>query len=161
MSSKEVTLALASFLDSAQAAGLQDIERADLRRVSEKFIGACFEQLGLKPNLMEGHELENLLVKLLPGHFKPKDALAESLPAVFQAYLAFLEETEVVPHLFEIRMALDPALDAFLDKVRSGQNTEQFSARQETVVHKAAKMGRNEACFCGSGKKFKKCHGKA
>jgi uncharacterized protein len=30
--------------------------------------------------------------------------------------------------------------------------------RVETL-HKAALPGRNEACFCGSGKKFKKCHG--
>lgn len=25
----------------------------------------------------------------------------------------------------------------------------------------AAKLGRNEPCFCGSGRKFKKCHGGA
>ncbi|HUO86011.1 MAG TPA: SEC-C metal-binding domain-containing protein, partial [Thermoanaerobaculia bacterium] len=28
-----------------------------------------------------------------------------------------------------------------------------------TVVHKGDKVGRNDPCPCGSGKKYKKCHG--
>ncbi len=31
--------------------------------------------------------------------------------------------------------------------------------RVETVQHKQALPGRNDLCYCGSGKKFKKCHG--
>ena len=33
------------------------------------------------------------------------------------------------------------------------------SAGQSKTVTKAAKVGRNELCPCGSGKKYKKCHG--
>jgi uncharacterized protein YecA (UPF0149 family) len=29
------------------------------------------------------------------------------------------------------------------------------------VVNKDAKVGRNDPCPCGSGKKYKKCHGAA
>jgi preprotein translocase subunit SecA len=29
------------------------------------------------------------------------------------------------------------------------------------TVNKPAKVGRNELCPCGSGKKYKKCHGAA
>jgi len=32
-------------------------------------------------------------------------------------------------------------------------------AKQETVSGTVAKAGRNEPCPCGSGKKYKKCHG--
>ena len=28
-------------------------------------------------------------------------------------------------------------------------------------IRNASKVGRNEPCFCGSGKKFKQCHGSA
>ncbi|HEX2573824.1 MAG TPA: SEC-C metal-binding domain-containing protein [Polyangia bacterium] len=31
--------------------------------------------------------------------------------------------------------------------------------RPKTVVRDAPKVGRNEPCPCGSGKKYKKCHG--
>ncbi len=34
-------------------------------------------------------------------------------------------------------------------------------ARPVTVVHKQPKVGRNEPCPCGSGKKYKRCHGAA
>jgi preprotein translocase subunit SecA len=39
----------------------------------------------------------------------------------------------------------------------------QFSggeaSSQPKTVSKAAKVGRNDPCPCGSGKKYKKCHG--
>ena len=46
------------------------------------------------------------------------------------------------------------AFDAALSGRRPGE-------RQGTVVHDAPKVGRNDVCPCGSGKKYKKCHGAA
>ncbi|MBQ0797292.1 MAG: preprotein translocase subunit SecA [Zhongshania sp.] len=37
---------------------------------------------------------------------------------------------------------------------------EQAAAQPETFVREAPKVGRNEPCPCGSGKKYKQCHGK-
>jgi preprotein translocase subunit SecA len=34
-------------------------------------------------------------------------------------------------------------------------------AEQQTVKRREAKVGRNDPCPCGSGKKYKKCHGAA
>ena len=45
------------------------------------------------------------------------------------------------------------AFDAALSGRRRGE-------RQGTIVA-TEKVGRNEPCPCGSGKKFKKCHGEA
>jgi preprotein translocase subunit SecA len=33
--------------------------------------------------------------------------------------------------------------------------------KQETVVRQQPRVGRNDPCPCGSGKKYKKCHGAA
>ncbi|MGV6806639.1 MAG: SEC-C metal-binding domain-containing protein, partial [bacterium] len=33
-------------------------------------------------------------------------------------------------------------------------------SKLQTVVREAPKVGRNEPCPCGSGKKYKQCHGK-
>jgi preprotein translocase subunit SecA len=33
-------------------------------------------------------------------------------------------------------------------------------ARPETFVRDTRKVGRNDACPCGSGQKYKNCHGK-
>jgi len=36
----------------------------------------------------------------------------------------------------------------------------QESREQATFIRDTPKVGRNEACPCGSGKKYKQCHGK-
>jgi preprotein translocase subunit SecA len=40
-----------------------------------------------------------------------------------------------------------------------GDGEEKPRAKQETVVRTHPKVGRNDPCPCGSGKKYKKCHG--
>ncbi len=35
------------------------------------------------------------------------------------------------------------------------------AAPQEPFRHALPKLGRNDPCHCGSGKKYKKCHGAA
>ena len=37
---------------------------------------------------------------------------------------------------------------------------EPVAQKPETFVRQERKVGRNEACPCGSGKKFKHCHGR-
>ena len=44
-----------------------------------------------------------------------------------------------------------------LEQARMAGGGEQKTVQQ--VVRGAAKVGRNELCPCGSGKKYKKCHG--
>ena len=34
-------------------------------------------------------------------------------------------------------------------------------SRQQTVKREEPKVGRNDPCPCGSGKKYKKCHGRS
>jgi preprotein translocase subunit SecA len=36
----------------------------------------------------------------------------------------------------------------------------QDEDQHQPFVRKERKIGRNEPCYCGSGKKFKQCHGK-
>ncbi len=42
----------------------------------------------------------------------------------------------------------------------SGGEGQQQEAQEEPFVREGRKVGRNEACPCGSGKKYKQCHGK-
>jgi preprotein translocase subunit SecA len=65
----------------------------------------------------------------------------------------------VVTQVFEQRQALEHTLDEFQHMVATGENAHhhQHAAPQTPFVHKAAKVGRNDPCPCGSGKKFKSC----
>ena len=55
----------------------------------------------------------------------------------------------------DIKMQHDEA-----ESVLNPGQSEDQSAQQQPYVRKDKKLGRNEPCWCGSGKKFKQCHGK-
>lgn len=42
---------------------------------------------------------------------------------------------------------------------KEGEGHPHHHVKPETVVREAPKIGRNDPCSCGSGKKYKKCHG--
>ena len=161
MAHKSVTLDLAAFLDSPQAAALEEPAPDDVRRIAGAFLTCCYEELGKKPALLDGQDLHAVVGHLLPGRMQRKDPLAAHAGPVLRAFLAHLEESSVVSDAWELRKALEETLPEFQETVRTGRNAHHHGhVRQEPVVHKAPKLGRNDPCFCGSGKKFKKCHGK-
>ncbi|QDU68344.1 preprotein translocase subunit SecA [Planctomycetes bacterium Pla86] len=161
MADRRITLETAAFLDSPQAAALRGISAADRRTVSERLLEAIHRDFGRDPAELDGEALRDLLGTVLPGRFAPRDPLAAHVPAVLEAYLAHLREVAVVTHAFELSMAVDPGLEAFAAAVASGAAPRRTTAREsKPFEHGAAKTGRNDPCPCGSGKKFKQCHGK-
>ncbi len=68
------------------------------------------------------------------------------------------EEMEKSDRSFEACRALVDAKPRFFDYPTGGKKT---PATVQPGVVKAAKVGRNEPCPCGSGKKYKKCCGKS
>ena len=154
---RQVTLAVSAFLDSPQARRLSSADAA--RALAEAFFAAAYEDVGKEPRLLDDHDLETLLVDAIPARLKKRDPHAEHGGAVFEALLAHLEETAVVPNAWELRRALDQHAPRFREVVASGTVAGTRGARPETVQHKAARTGRNDPCWCGSGKKFKKCCG--
>lgn len=64
------------------------------------------------------------------------------------------------PELVGAAPASDPAMEPPAD-VRAGQPLRQAREADPQDPSTWGKVGRNEACPCGSGKKYKQCHGKA
>jgi len=162
MSSKQTALDTAAFLDSSAARALEDPAREEVRTIAAAFISICHDELGKPPHKLDGQDMHAALGHALPGRLKPKDPLAEHVPAVLRALVDHLQETQVLAHSFELRNALEATLGEFLETVRTGQNPHHHGGhvKQVPMVHGAPKLGRNDPCSCGSGKKFKKCHGK-
>jgi len=155
----EVALELAAFLDSAPARALE-APAADVRKLAAALLEIAYEEIGKKPRLFDEEDLRELLGRALPARLGKRDPLAAHVPAVLEAFLDHLEGSQIVPQSFELRRALDERLAEFAAVVESGRLAHTSAGRSEApLVHKAPKLGRNDPCFCGSGRKFKKCHG--
>jgi len=154
---REIRLDVAAFLDSEQAAAL-GAKKADLRTIVERYLACAYDELGKAPHLLEGDDLQEILVERLPAHFGKRDPLAETAEDVLAAYLAFLGEHAVVLHAFEQSRALLEHAPAFRSAVAKGELAGRAPGpKAAPFVHRASKTGRNDPCPCGSGKKFKQC----
>lgn len=159
MSSREVTLDTASFLDSSASQSLAEPSREDQRKILERFLACAYEDLGVAPHKLDGEGMHAILGHLLPGRFARKDPLAAHVPAVLRAWLNHLEETKVVSSAYEMRSGLEHTLGEFQSAVETGEAVHHHHhERQAPFIHGAKKTGRNDPCPCGSGKKFKQCH---
>jgi len=50
--------------------------------------------------------------------------------------------------------------DEEAERQQAAEAAKPVNRQQQTVVRQGKKVGRNDACPCGSGKKYKQCHGK-
>lgn len=95
----------------------------------------------------------------------PDDAVMTSLARLFRHLPAGTdEEREVVATLDREHplATLDDAMEELVVTVADLQDlTHDQRYKVETVKRDAPKVGRNDPCPCGSGKKFKQCHGAA
>ena len=160
MSKKQITLTLASFFDSEHSSKLKS-SREDQRRIASAFLAVCYDEIGKAPHELDGQDMHAALGHSMPARLKRKDPVADEVPPLLHALVDHLAEEHVLSHAFEIRAAIESTRAEFLETVKTGSNPHHHAGpKQETVVHKTAKTGRNDPCFCGSGKKFKKCCGK-
>jgi hypothetical protein len=97
-----------------------------------------------------------------PVHQRVAAPLVERQPHVYAKLQELIEEdvredamsADTAAIIFKPVQVVLEALDAAVEGRRAGE-------QQGTIVHEQPKTGRNEPCPCGSGKKFKKCHGAA
>jgi hypothetical protein len=161
MSDRRVVLDAAAFLDAMRPDQLPaGAKAADVKTVLQRYLTACYVDSAKAPHLMDGDDVAAVLRESLPRHFGTRDPLATITGEVLSDYLGFLDEHRVVIARYEQRRALDENIDAFLDAVAKGTAHAEGVAvvgKPAPVVHRAERVGRNDPCPCGSGRKFKKC----
>ena len=85
---------------------------------------------------------------------------------MFEAMMGGIE-SDVVEKLFTVQLAREEDVERLEQKrraapmVMSHGGEAAAAAKTETVRREGAKVGRNDPCVCGSGKKYKKCCGSA
>ncbi len=93
-----------------------------------------------------------------------KDPLIEYKREGFDMFAAMMDriEADVLDRLFRVQAAkgdTPPPPPTPLAPVRMSLNRGEEPATPQTANRAQEKVGRNEPCPCGSGKKYKNCHG--
>ncbi|MFL5094184.1 MAG: preprotein translocase subunit SecA [Xanthobacteraceae bacterium] len=87
--------------------------------------------------------------------------IVQAPPPEEQADLPYMEAHKVDPFTGEDEMAMaDVSLVPSAPNGRNGLGTERSTVRDPKNPASWGKVGRNEPCPCGSGKKYKHCHGR-
>jgi len=73
-------------------------------------------------------------------------------------------ETDIVEKLYTVQLAREEDVERLEQKRRAApmvmsHGGDAAAAKTETIRRSEAKVGRNDPCVCGSGKKYKKCCG--
>lgn len=92
-------------------------------------------------------------IDALPDAFKSK--LKD--PAVKERFMNIARRMEADGVNFKSIRQMKKWMKEHEQELRKEGNPEQHHV--ETVVHEGPKIGRNDPCPCGSGKKYKKCCG--
>ncbi len=104
--------------------------------------------------------------------YAQKDPLVEYKNEAFRMFeqLMFSIDDEIVNRIFKVQVQVAPEFhqhvhantpESEVSSKKSQRVTEtknQASVVEQATASKPQKLGRNDPCWCGSGKKYKKCH---
>ncbi|MCE5313006.1 MAG: preprotein translocase subunit SecA [Nitrospiraceae bacterium] len=93
--------------------------------------------------------------------YAQRDPLVEYKKEAFACFADMSDRisSEVLARLFKIQVRQEQAPEVKQNKQQLSYNRGDDAGPQQPV-HKDHKVGRNDPCICGSGKKYKKCCGK-
>ena len=172
-------------IGSSLSLPLENCDREKLHNAIMDSIQSCYaiKEEGIDPNMMRQLEkmimlqvVDNLWKDHLLGmdHLKDgvglrgyaqKNPLTEYKKEGFEMFSKMMHQIRegVTEYLFKVQIEEGSEFSA--EQSQSGNMVEHRGASSEeskpsTVRRDDKKVGRNDPCHCGSGKKFKKCHGK-
>jgi len=94
-----------------------------------------------------------------------RDPLVEYKNEAFGMFERLLTniDYEIGRQIFRVGVVQQPAIPTEMitshpEASQAGQEAAPLQPVQKTVKHSTKKIGRNDPCWCGSGKKWKKCH---
>ncbi len=151
----------ASFIDSQEAQALTSVP-ADARREIAKRLFTALHEVGAPLEKLGASEVHGWLLHAVPDAFRPRDPLGKHVIPVLRTLLDFGERA-AGRKLETLRSACEELLPELEEALVSGHahhhHHDDGRAPEEPYVRETPKVGRNDSCPCGSGKKFKKCHG--
>ncbi|MFA0556495.1 MULTISPECIES: preprotein translocase subunit SecA [unclassified Vibrio] len=167
-----LAMAVDSYKQKEEVVGAQVLRNFEKSVMLQTLDGLWKEHLAAMDHLRQGIHLRGYAQK------NPKQEYKRESFELFEGLLDVLK-TDVVTILSKVRVQQQEEVEK-MEAQRQAQaeeaarraqaqhataenqlaDDEAEAASPQTVVRDERKVGRNEACPCGSGKKYKQCHGK-
>ncbi|MEO0135998.1 MAG: SEC-C metal-binding domain-containing protein [candidate division WOR-3 bacterium] len=110
--------------------------------------------------LHEEH-IRNFLLEYVPQKLALSKEASKDIPEIIILFLDFLEGEGHIKNSRQLKKVVQDNTKEFIKMLPSGKvSSKKLTNPQEAVVASEIKIGRNDPCPCGSGKKYKKCCGK-
>ncbi len=140
----------------------EQLIKSPMMRHLEKMITLQSIDLQWKDHLLE---MDHIKEGIGMRGYGQKDPLIEYKREGFQLFNDLIDriKEQIVQHLFMVQEYREEEEREKRRRVRVQRTIDQSaraSGKQTPIQRKAPKVGRNEPCPCGSGKKYKKCCGK-
>jgi hypothetical protein len=145
--------AFEEFLASEEARGVAGVSDDERREIASR-LGDSLGEVGIPLAQLASDDLHGWLFHLIPEQFDPVDSLVPKVAPVLRALVKF-----GAPRL---QRAVEDALPDLEHALAHGHSHHHHGHDHDgpaPFVRESPKVGRNDPCPCGSGKKFKKCHG--
>jgi SEC-C motif-containing protein len=151
---------LDEFLRSEEAVAISGPTEDERREIAHR-LHAALDEVGRPLHKLSTGDVHGWLFHAVPERFEPGESLARHVGSVLKALVAFAARTSG-EKLGRLHDAVHESLDDLEHALQHGHSHDHHPDEedpQEPYVRGAPKIGRNDPCPCGSGKKFKKCHG--
>jgi hypothetical protein len=146
-----------AFMAAPEAHELSEIPEKARREIARRMLAALREDVGVPLAELGGDDAHGWLLHAVPERFEPGDPLLPHVAPVIAAWLSFAARASGAK-LTAFRSACNEILPELSDVLEHGHHHHGHD-QAPSYVRETPKVGRNDPCPCGSGKKFKKCHG--
>ncbi|MEZ6194675.1 MAG: SEC-C metal-binding domain-containing protein [Planctomycetota bacterium] len=148
---------LASFGGSERGRTWRSRLGADHAPAVESLRVALTEGFAAPIDELDGEHLGELLRAQLPGRLGGRESWAPELPDLLEDFLTFAADEAGVARAWEWITAIGAHRGDFERALADDARPRFAGPRREPDRRPAAKLGRNEPCPCGSGRKYKNC----
>ncbi|HKM20049.1 MAG TPA: SEC-C metal-binding domain-containing protein [Candidatus Dojkabacteria bacterium] len=144
-------LVLMSFVIHIYSMGVDAMQELSRHLILQSFDNFWMEHLDTMTDLREGISLRNLA---------QRDPLVEYKNEGFQMFDDMLAKVDnfVVTRFFKVRLVVNQS--QVPQRTSSNEDNRPGKVAKQQTIQKGTKVGRNDPCPCGSGKKYKKCCGR-
>jgi len=154
---KVVRLEMKAFFKSKTAASLGESE--EVKTILRLYLECFYIYHEMAPKEMDAGSFKDVVLGTLPRRFNGDEKYLDKVPKVVSAYQEYLKDNIHINDGPRIEKTIADFEKRFVKLVKGVKKADRLpdDPPTEQIVSDETKLGRNDPCHCGSGKKFKKC----